>query len=263
MRISLLQYAPAWQDRAASRRKIAGMLADAALADTALAGAEGTNAADQAEWLVLPEMCLSGFTMDEKAASWDDDDFSFFANLARKRRCHITAGGVERRVNTAFCFSPDGSVQSRYGKRQLFSFSAEESSYTPGRESAHYRVGGEKGLKVSQSICYDLRFSYLYWPDAPAIDAYCVIAAWGKARAAQWKALLRARAIENQAFVIGVNRIGEEPDVAYAGDSAVIGPRGEELLDCGNKEGLFSVDIDEAEAAAWRAAFPALKDRRT
>lgn len=257
MRISLLQYAPAWQDRAASRQKITGMLADAAPA-----GADGTNSDDGAEWLVLPEMCLSGFTMDESAASWDAEDFAFFAGLARERRCYITAGGVEQRVNTAFCFSPEGTILSRYGKRQLFSFSAEESSYTPGHESAQYRIGGENGLKVSQSICYDLRFSYLYWPDAPAIDAYCVIAAWGKARAAQWKALLRARAIENQAFVIAVNRIGEEPDAAYAGDSAVIGPRGEELLDCGSKEGVFSVDIDTADVAAWRAAFPALKDRR-
>jgi omega-amidase len=268
MRISLLQYAPAWQDRAASRGKIARLLADSALADAALADANlADNArtgesADNTGWLVLPEMCLSGFTMDEKASTWDADDFAFFAGLARELRCHITAGGVERRVNTAFCFSPDGSIASRYGKRQLFSYSAEERSYTAGNAASLYRVGGEGGLRVSQSICYDLRFPYLYWPDAPSVDAYCVIAAWGKARAGHWKALLRARAIENQAFVVAVNRVGEEPDAAYAGDSAVIGPQGEALLDCGAKEGVFSVDIDMAAPAAWRAAFPALKDRR-
>jgi len=254
MRISLLQYAPAWQDRAASRRKIARLLAGAAHAASARAAG--------AEWLVLPEMCLSGFTMDEKASSWDADDFSFFADLARERACYITAGGVEKRANTAFCFSPDGAVLCRYIKRQLFSFSSEEQSYAAGSEASLYRVGGEGGLRVSQSICYDLRFPYLYWPDAPSVDAYCVIAAWGKARAGQWKALLRARAIENQAFVVAVNRVGEEPSAAYSGDSAVISPQGEPLLDCGGKEGVFSVDIDVAEAAAWRAAFPALKDRR-
>lgn len=168
MRISLLQYAPAWQDRAASKRTIARLLAEASPAEAA--PTEAAPAADGgAEWLVLPEMCLSGFTMDRNAAGWDTDDFTFFADLARERSCYLTAGGVEGRVNTAFCFSPDGSILSRYGKRQLFSYSAEERSYAPGSEAALYRIGAKDGLRVSQSICYDLRFPYLYWPDAPSV----------------------------------------------------------------------------------------------
>lgn len=247
MRLSLVQYAPVWEDRAASRAKLAELL-------------KRDSAAD---WIVLPEMALSGFTMNRAAAAWDRADFDFFSELARARAAWVSVGGVDGAYNTAFAFDPDGAVACRYRKRHLFSYAAEQGAFEPGDARAtnpgRYDLGG---LRVAQAVCYDLRFSYEFWDAAPSVEAYCVIAAWGAARAEQWSALLKARAIENQAFVIGVNRVGDEPSASYAGGSAIYGPRGELVLDCGTAEGVFSADIDPQEVAVWRAAFPALKDRR-
>ena len=245
MRISLVQYAPIWEDRQASKDKLSLILAS-------------TPATD---WLILPEMSLSGFTMKPEASSWIKKDFEFFSNLARQRSCWITAGGVQDNLNKAFTFDPDGKMNGIYAKRHLFSHSGEEADYTPGTTREVYQVGGDRGMHVGQAICYDLRFPYHFWSDAPDVDAYCVIAAWGKGRADQWRALLKARAIENQAFLIGVNRVGNEPSAEYSGDSSVISPRGEELLYCGNAEGVFSVEIDARAARKWREAFPVIKDR--
>jgi len=250
MRISLVQYAPLWEARQSSKDKISALLADAPATD----------------WLVLPEMSLSGFTMNTEASTWDKMDFAYFSVLARERSCWITAGGVQDGRNKAFAFDPDGRIVGVYAKRHLFSHSGEEAGYTSGTERTDYRVGanrvgGDMGIQVAQAICYDLRFPYHFWANAPAVDAYCVIAAWGKGRADQWRALLKARAIENQAFMIGVNRVGSEPAAVYSGDSSVIGSRGEELLYCGDAEGVFSVDIDTTAARKWREAFPVIKDR--
>jgi predicted amidohydrolase len=245
MHISLVQYAPIWEDLQASRDKLREIIA----------------AAPKTDWLVLPEMSLSGFTMSAKASSWLQEDFDYFSGLARERSCWITAGGVQDSLNKAFAFDPAGRLIASYAKRHLFSHSGEEAGYTPGAIRECYRVGGDAGIVVAQEICYDMRFPYHFWPDAPAVDAYCIIAAWGKGRADQWRALLKARAIENQAFVIGVNRIGSEPSAVYSGDSSVFGPKGEELLYCGDSEGAFTVEIDTSAARKWREAFPVIKDR--
>lgn len=245
MRISLLQYAPIWENRHASKEKILELLGSTRTTD----------------WLVLPEMCLSGFTRNVKASTWDTEDFNFFSSLARHLSCWISAGGVQDGQNKAFTFDPEGSIAGAYAKRHLFSHSGEEAAYTPGSARSTCRVGPNEGLRVAQAICYDLRFPYQFWSDAPDVDAYCVIAAWGRGRAAQWRALLKARAIENQAFMIGVNRIGTEPTAEYSGDSSVFDPRGEELLYCGDTEGVFSVEIDPKAALVWREAFPVCKDR--
>lgn len=243
VRVSLLQYSPVWEDREASRKKIRRLL-------------EGLGTTD---WLVLPEMALSGFSMNSEATEWKTEDYGFFAQLANEQGCAITVGGVQDRKNTAFVFDAQGELISKYAKRHLFSFSGEDRNYEPGFQTATYEVGA---MRVGQAICYDLRFPYHFWSDAPRLAAYCVIAAWGGKRSEHWKTLLKARAIENQAFVIGVNRIGEEPGVQYSGDSSVIDPLGNVLLDCGSREGTFTIEIDPGAVEVWRKGFTALKDRR-
>jgi len=242
MKATLLQTAPVWEDRRANRERVAALVAGL-----------------ETDWIVLPEMALSGFTMDRGASTWDRDDLAFFAALARDRACFITVGAVLDGRNTALAFGPQGDIVATYEKRHLFSFSGEDRHYEAGSRRSAYRVGD---LRVAQAICYDLRFPYHFWPEAPEVEAYCVIAAWGGKRAEHWKTLLRARAVENQAFVIGVNRTGKEPGVEYSGDSALIDPQGRALLDCGSAEGAYSVEFDPAEAGAWRRTFPAQKDRR-
>ena len=241
MRVSLVQFAPVWQDRAASRKKIAQLLDGA-----------------QTDWIVLPEMALSGFTMDLASSTWEEEDEAFFSRLAREKNCAVTVGAVQGGRNQALTFGPDGSILSRYSKRHLFSFAGEGAYYAAGSEASSYRIGE---LRVAQAICYDLRFPYHFWAEAPGVDAYCVIAAWGAKRAAQWELLLRARAIENQAFVVGVNRVGSEPGVDYSGGSALIDPQGRTILDCGSSEAVLTAELRPEAVAEWRKAFPALEDR--
>ena len=144
MRISLVQYAPVWEDRQASKDKLSAIL-----------GATSTT-----DWLVLPEMSLSGYTMNLEASTWDTHDFDYFSGLARDRSCWITAGGVQDRFNRAFSFDPSGRLVASYAKHHLFSHSGEEVGYLPGTMHEYYRVGGDVGIQVAQAICYDLRFPY-------------------------------------------------------------------------------------------------------
>ncbi|MFZ4618646.1 MAG: nitrilase-related carbon-nitrogen hydrolase [Rectinemataceae bacterium] len=251
MLATLVQFAPVWEDRAASRARLEVLL--------------GTSPAPaEPGWIVLPEMALSGFTPSVAAATWDSGDYDFFSALARARNSWITVGAARGGRNVALLFDPEGEVVSTYAKRHLFSHSGEQLHYEAGQERATYRIGD---LRVGQAICYDLRFPYQFWPDAAEVDVFCVIAAWPARRSEHWKTLLRARAIENQAWVVGVNRRGMEPvdggaSLEYSGDSCVIDPQGRLVLDCGSAEGAFSCDLDPGAASSWRLSFPALRDRK-
>ena len=291
MKIVLVQFSPARDDRAASRARIASLLAES-----------------EGDWFVLPEMALSGFTMNLGESTWNEDDFRFFEGLAREKQAFVTVGGVRERKNCAFTFGRDGVLASVYEKRHLFSISSEDSNYRPGtgvetfeltgprerkrvddeaKGSAEGARGGEarggeasaaERIRVGPSICYDLRFPYHFWKQAPEAELYFVIAAWPRSRRDHWRTLLAARAIENQAFVVGVNRTrgtGEDgrpqagpengsvggPETDYAGDSLILDPRGRLLLDCHEAEGAYAAEIDTGAARAWRSRFGAMADR--
>ena len=250
MRVTLLQFAPVFEDREASREKVAELLADV-----------------ESDWIVLPEMALSGFTMNVAAADWDAKDEAFASALASSKQAFVTIGGARGRKNCAFTFGRDGRPVSVYEKRHLFSPSAEDGSYGAGGPASIFAIspeGAEEGageFRIAPSICYDLRFPYHYWKMAPEVEAFFVIASWPSSRRDHWKILLAARAIENQAFAIGVNRTGSSPDTDYSGDSTIIDPRGRILLECGSAEGAFSADIDPEAARAWRRSFGAMGDR--
>lgn len=250
VRITLLQFAPVFEDRAASRDRVGTLLAEV-----------------ESDWILLPEMALSGFTMNVAAASWDGMDEAFVASLARGKKAYVTIGGVKDGRNCAFTYGRDGRLLSVYEKRHLFSPSAEGESYSAGETTSILSLAEKEGekdageLRVGPSICYDLRFPYHFWNLAPQVEAFFAIASWPASRREHWKTLLAARAIENQAFVIGVNRTGSSPDTDYSGDSAIIDPRGRSILECGSAEGAFSADIDPESARAWRRSFGAMADR--
>ncbi|HUX41326.1 MAG TPA: nitrilase-related carbon-nitrogen hydrolase [Rectinemataceae bacterium] len=260
MKIVLVQFAPARDGRAASRQRVATLLSEA-----------------QGDWFVLPEMALSGFSMNLGAASWGDEDFAFFAGLSQRKQAYVTVGGVRKGRNCAFTFDPKGELISTYEKRHLFSISGEDKTYKAGDGVEGFELETRTGtrLGVGPSVCYDLRFPYHYWKQAPGAGIFFVIAAWPRSRREHWRSLLAARAIENQAFVVGVNRtrdsypakerdrLGDsgESETEYAGDSLLLDPRGRILLDCGEAEGAFAAEIDPAEVAAWRNRFGAMADR--
>jgi predicted amidohydrolase len=153
-----------------------------------------------------------------------------------------------------------GGVEARYAKIHPFSYSGEDRAYEAGAEHAVATVGG---VRVALFVCYDLRFADEFWALAPTTDAYVVVANWPSARVAHWSALLRARAIENQAYVVGVNRVGTDGnDLPYDGESAVIDPMGVALATATAQDTMILADLDPSVVATTRARFPFLADRR-
>jgi predicted amidohydrolase len=118
------------------------------------------------------------------------------------------------------------------------------------------------GLRTSLFVCYDLRFADEFWPLAPVTDCYVVVANWPEKRREHWRALLRARAIENQAYVVGVNRVGRGGDLDYVGDSVVVDPLGDAVEAPPGEECVLVGDVDPDRVAEIRARFPFLQDRR-
>ncbi len=153
---------------------------------------------------------------------------------------------------------PDGTIL-RYRKIHPFSFAGEHYHYEAGDKHVTVMV---EGVRLSLFVCYDLRFGDEFWPLASDTDCYVVVANWPASRRSHWMTLVRARAIENQAYVVAVNRVGSGDGLDYSGDSAIIGPFGEEVVVGDDREAVLVGDVDPAVVADTRARFPFLVDRR-
>jgi predicted amidohydrolase len=208
---------------------------------------------------IFPEMTLSGFSMDSVKTETKPEHDDFFSELAAGRGSAVIYGRVRNGSNCARVLSKTGEVLGEYRKRHLFAFAGED---------RHYKAGHEQpvavdinGFRVTPLICYDLRFPYLFWDKAPETDLFAVIANWPASRSVHWQTLLRARAIENQAFTVGVNRTGDDPNVSYSGGSSVYSPSGEEVVVCGGEEGVFTAEISTGSVNSVREEYPFMKDR--
>lgn len=244
MRLGILQYAPVWEDAAATREKIARLVGSHPGCDL----------------LALPEMCLTGFSMDPERTQVTPDDHAFFADLARTHGSALVYCVGDGGQIALFLRDRDGALIGRYAKRHLFA---------PGGEAANYRSGevppeiwNWEGWRILPSLCYDLRFPYQFWSRASESDLILLPANWPTARANHWRTLLAARAIENQCWTVGVNRTGDDPKTRHHGHSQVYDPTGEIALETGSLEGLFTVDLGLDEVATRRQRFPAFADRR-
>lgn len=213
---------------------------------------------EKLDCLIFPEMTLSGFSMKQSITTLSSDDHLFFLSLANKINTQIIYGGVEHGYNCIFLVLPGAEVKTVYQKKHLFSFSGETENYNTGSSNSIVEV---KGMKLSLNICYDLRFPYQFWSQTKNCDGYLIIANWPEVRREHWLTLLRARSIENQAFVIGVNRVGTDPKLNYSGDSVVYGPFGESLLECGSLEGMFFCELEPKETSEIRLKYQFIKDR--
>ncbi|GAG32370.1 unnamed protein product [marine sediment metagenome] len=155
---------------------------------------------------------------------------------------------------------PDGQPVASYDKLQPFTFGGEADHYTAGCETVLFDW---QGLRVAPLICYDLRFPELFRAATRrGAQAFVVIANWPTPRVAHWNTLLAARAIENQAYVVGVNRTGSEPKLDYPGESQILDPQGNQLACAGPGEGILRADIALDPLLQYRANFPALPDMR-
>ncbi len=254
VRVAAVQHDIAWEDRAATTARLAPRIAEA--------GAAG------ARLVVLTELFPVGFTMetDRVAEPPDGPSVQFLRDQAAANGVWVCgsvpiapADGDPRPANQFVLASPGGEIV-RYDKIHPFTY---------GGEAEHYRAGSERttvdveGVRLTPFVCYDLRFADEWWAMAHDTDCYVVVANWPAARRHHWRALLVARAIENQAYVVGVNRVGQGGGLDYAGDSMVVDPMGEVLADGGDGgEQVLVADIDPARVADVRRQYPFLADRR-
>jgi predicted amidohydrolase len=153
---------------------------------------------------------------------------------------------------------PNGTF-GHYDKRHLFAFAGEDQHYTPGNKRL---IASVKGWKINLQICYDLRFPVWARQSSPnEYDLLVYVANWPAKRSAAWKTLLVARAIENQAFVVGVNRVGlDGHQIAHSGNSMVVSPLGEVLYHNADEETIFQITLEKEELEQTRTQFPFWKD---
>ncbi len=171
----------------------------------------------------------------------------------------MSFGGIFCNENVCITVNPEGSIVSESSKIHMFSPSGEHLYHRPGSKFQPFTIDN---ARISPFICYDLRFAPVFWAVAEKTDIFLVIANWPEQRRNHWKTLLQARAIENQAFVIGVNRTGRSPAEDYCGESCVIDPQGKIIFDAGNKEKAFVVDIKPDDVRRVRKSFAVLRDRK-
>lgn len=220
--------------------------------------AEQARAAD-ADLLVLPEMCVSGFTMDADKFAEPPNGPSTHAlsAIAKDHQLWIIAGLSMRRdgryLNSALAFAPDGSLAATYDKQRLFGYAKETTIYSAGTEPCVIQIGG---LSFGLFVCFDLRFPELFQAVAPEVDACVVIANWPSARQRHWEVLTQARAIENQCYVVAVNRIGEGDGIEYNGGSVIFDAWGERCDTPARNSTLRIGELSRSAVAHVRNSFP-------
>lgn len=217
--------------------------------------------------IVFPEMFSTGFSMRPGLAEKACRQTELALTAAAKAYginiiagYALTGAGSSAPVNAAVVFDRSGSVIGRYAKMHPFTLAGEERIFRPGRSTVVFEL---EGLTASVFICYDLRFPEVFRAVAREADAIFVIANWPESRKAHWKTLLKARAIENQCYLIGVNRTGTDGNrIAYPGLSTIIGPEGSTVRAAGDRESLVVGTIDRAKVADVRGRYPFLRDMR-
>jgi len=256
MKVAGVQHDIVWEDPPANFARLAPRIAEAA--------------SDGARLVVLAEMFSTGFSMDvgRVAEPFDGPSTRFLVDQAAEHGVWLCGSlpelppdrspGQGRPYNQLVLASPTGAVH-RYAKIHPFTYA---------REQEHYRAGAEhvtidiEGVRVTLFVCYDLRFADEFWVRAHDTDCYIVVANWPEPRREHWRTLLRARAIENQTYVVGVNRVGRGGKLDYVGDSSIIDPLGEVLVEATGSESVITAEVDPAHVTAVRTRFPFLTDRR-
>lgn len=216
----------------------------------------------ETDLIVLPEMFTTGFSKNAEglAETMKGEAVDFIENYSKKLNAVICGSVIIRAggkyFNRLIVGFPDGKVRY-YDKRHLFRMAKEHRVYSGGKKQLIVRI---KNWRVAFFICYDLRFP-VWCRNRNNYDAAVFAANWPSEREYYWKSLLVARAIENQSYVIGVNRTGSDRNgFRYSGDSAVINPMGRYLLKAGSKNGIFSTELDKNILERFREKFPALRD---
>ncbi len=251
LKFALVQYAPFFENKKASAEYLQRML---------------SKMDQKVDMIVFPEMTLTGFTVRSQkyAENMDESSIQFFSNLARQYKSHIFAGLIERDnqtfYNTLFHLNPDGHIVTKYRKIHPFSFSGENRFYTAGIQPVITRINK---FRLGLAVCYDLRFPELFrFYAKERVHVIIDIANWPHSRIEHWQTLLKARSIENQCYVIGVNRIGKDKKSEYNGCSCVFAPFGEAISQAGAKEEIITGTLSLAQVIQVQSDYPFLNDIR-
>jgi omega-amidase len=226
------------------------------------------SVAEYSDIACLPELVTAGYDLErmaELAIESGDATYRALADAARRHRLYLVAGSVpERRdgriYNTTFVYNPEGEEIARYAKAHVFSLTGEDRVFTGGDATTTFDTPwGTMGL----TICYDLRFPEIY--RKLALEGALVIfapAQWPMVRLLHWRTLLQARAIENQCFIIGVDRAGFEGEFEFAGHSCAVDPLGKVMAEAGEGPESFVADLDFDVLRRFREKIPCFRDRR-
>lgn len=252
MQVVAVQMNIEWENKAANCAKVRSLLRAAKVAAGSL--------------VVLPEMFATGFSMNVALTSEGKErpTEKYLHALAAEMGVTFIAGVVSdaspgKGFNEAVVIGSAGEI-ARYRKNQPFVPGNEAENYDAGNEIISFRFDG---ATVVPFVCYDLRFPELIRKAAKlGAEVICVISSWPQARTHHWVRLLQARAIENQAYVVGVNRCGDDPSFHYAGRSIIVDHHGEILADAGEAEGVIRAELNLKELRVYREKLPFLKDMK-
>lgn len=247
LRIGLAQFDVSWEDRDANLLQVESLL----------------QFGEDLDLLILPEMWSTGFTMSPETMAEGQEGLALRWMIDHSQRFNLAiAGSVavregEQYYNRWYCVQPEGQID-HYDKRHLFSYGKEDLHYTPGLSQPIINL---KGWRIRPIICYDLRFP-VWCRNTDDYELMIVVANWPTPRIHHWDTLLKARAIENQCYIAGVNRIGSDGNgLHYPGHSVVIDMNGTTVLEMKDREGIGSVEIDKNQLIQYREHFRFLQDR--
>ncbi len=221
--------------------------------------------------VLLPEMFATGFSLNtEVTADMQGETQEFLRNLARTHGCFVQGGrtvrtpGAAKASNLMTVANPAGEIVCEYAKIHPFSFGLEPEHFVGGERVEAWTWRAQSiDCAVCPAVCYDLRFPELFRIGASrGAEVFALGACWPAARQTTWRALTLARALENQACVLAVNRTGNDPHLDYTGGTIAVGPKGEVLGELDDAEGVLSIELDICALRSWREHFPALKDLR-
>jgi len=251
MRVAGVQFDIAWEDPTENFRRAEVMVRRAKERGARL--------------VVLPEMFATGFSMDGvRVAAYAEATRDFLSQIAGGHEVWLMGGyvasGPDGIFNTCSLTAPDGGERLQYRKIHPFSLAGEHEHYGAGDQMVTADVDG---VRVTPVICYDLRFTELFRVTADNTDLFVIPANWPDLRSHAWRVLLQARAIDSQAWVLGVNRVGRDGNsVPHRGDTSVVDPMGEVVSSLAWDEGVVFGDVDPDSVREVRRKYPFLDDRR-
>ncbi|MBC7915169.1 MAG: amidohydrolase [Pyrinomonadaceae bacterium] len=217
---------------------------------------------EKTDLIILPEMFSTGFTMNTALAEdMKGKTMMWMHDQAKRFECVVTGSLIikenKKFYNRLIWMRPDGTFE-KYDKRHLFGMGKEDDFYTPGKDKLIVELNG---WQICPVICYDLRFPVWLRNTSPEYDLLLIVANWPERRSLHWRTLIPARAVENLAYVIGLNRVGHDGNEIYhSGDSMCIDPNGKTVYYKPNDEDLYTFSISQEEVIKARRMYPFLSD---